>query len=72
MLPVNGPEVMIAGAQERFDEYGNLIDPASKELTAELLGQPGRVDAPSASDNPRGGGPADVVQTVEKTRRRPE
>ena len=37
MHPVNGPEVMIAKAHERFDANGNLMDEAGKKLIAQLL-----------------------------------
>jgi len=37
MYAVNQPEVMIAGAQQRFDAQGNLADEASKKLIQQLL-----------------------------------
>ncbi len=37
MHPVNGPEVMIAKAHEKFDANGNLTDETAKKLTAQLL-----------------------------------
>jgi chromate reductase len=37
MYPINGPEVMIANAPQRFDENGNLTDETSKELISQLL-----------------------------------
>jgi chromate reductase len=37
MFPVNGPEVMIAKAQEKFDANGNLTDEGTKKLIAQLL-----------------------------------
>jgi chromate reductase, NAD(P)H dehydrogenase (quinone) len=37
MHPVNGPEVMIAKAQEKFDANGNLLDEPAKKLVAQLL-----------------------------------
>jgi len=38
MDPVNQPEVMIGGAQQRFDPQGNLTDETSRKLITELLG----------------------------------
>jgi chromate reductase len=38
MDPVNQPEVMIGGAQQRFDAQGNLTDETSRKLITELLG----------------------------------
>lgn len=37
MRPMNGPEVMIGNAAERFDEQGNLKDEKSKELIRQML-----------------------------------
>jgi chromate reductase, NAD(P)H dehydrogenase (quinone) len=37
MHPVNGPEVMIGNAAERFDEQGNLKDAKTKEMIQKLL-----------------------------------
>lgn len=37
MFPVNQPEVMIAGAAEKFDEEGNLKDDTAKDLIRKLL-----------------------------------
>lgn len=37
MHAVNQPEVMVATAQDRFDENGNLTDDTSKELIKQLL-----------------------------------
>jgi chromate reductase, NAD(P)H dehydrogenase (quinone) len=37
MYPVNHPEVMIARADTRFDENGNLIDPDTEQLIRKLL-----------------------------------
>lgn len=37
MHPLNQPEVMVASAQDRFDEKGNLTDPKSRQKVAELL-----------------------------------
>lgn len=37
MHPMNGPEVMIANAAERFDEQGNLKDAKTKELIQKTL-----------------------------------
>jgi len=37
MYPVNGPEVMIAKAQEKFDANGNLTDESAKKLLSQLL-----------------------------------
>jgi len=37
MYAVNQPEVMIAGAQQRFDAQGNLTDETSKGLIRQLL-----------------------------------
>jgi chromate reductase len=37
MFPANGPEVMIAKAQEKFDANGNLTDEGAKKLIAQLL-----------------------------------
>jgi chromate reductase, NAD(P)H dehydrogenase (quinone) len=37
MYPINGPEVMIGNAPQRFDENGNLTDETSKELIRQLL-----------------------------------
>lgn len=37
MHPMNGPEVMIANAPERFDEQGNLNDPKTKEMIQKML-----------------------------------
>ena len=37
MYPLNGPEVMIAKAQEKFDASGNLQDEAAKKLITQLL-----------------------------------
>ena len=38
MDPVNQPEVMIGGAQQRFDAQGNLTDETSRKLITQLLG----------------------------------
>lgn len=37
MHPINQPEVMISAASQRFDEQGNLIDAASRDLISKLL-----------------------------------
>lgn len=37
MHPMNGPEVMIGNAAERFDEQGNLKDAKAKELIQKML-----------------------------------
>ena len=37
MFPINQPEVMIANAQDRFDERGNLTDDATKDFIRQLL-----------------------------------
>ena len=37
MRPLNGPEVMIGNAAERFNEQGNLKDEKSKELIGQML-----------------------------------
>jgi len=37
MHPVNLPEVMVPFAQEKFDNKGNLTDPATREKIAELI-----------------------------------
>jgi chromate reductase, NAD(P)H dehydrogenase (quinone) len=37
MYPINGPEVMISNARQRFDENGNLTDETSRELIRQLL-----------------------------------
>jgi chromate reductase, NAD(P)H dehydrogenase (quinone) len=37
MHPVNGPEVMIAKAHEKFDANGNLTDETAKKLISQLL-----------------------------------
>ena len=37
MHPVNGPEVMIPNAGERFDRNGELVDDTSRELIGKLL-----------------------------------
>jgi len=37
MHPLNRPELMVASAQERFDEQGNLTDPKTRKKIAELL-----------------------------------
>ena len=37
MFPINQPEVMIAHAEERFDQAGNLIDTMPKEFILGLL-----------------------------------
>ena len=37
MYPVNQPEVLIANAAQRFDERGELIDEAARELIRKLL-----------------------------------
>ena len=37
MYPLNGPEVMVTFAPEKFDERGNLKDEQAKELIADLL-----------------------------------
>src|SRR5438552_1833440 len=37
MFPINQPEVMIAHAEERFDQEGNLTDVITKEFIFALL-----------------------------------
>jgi chromate reductase, NAD(P)H dehydrogenase (quinone) len=37
MHPMNGPEVMISNAYERFDEQGNLKDAKTKEIIRKML-----------------------------------
>jgi chromate reductase, NAD(P)H dehydrogenase (quinone) len=37
MYPLNGPEVMIAKAHEKFDANGNLTDETANKLIAQLL-----------------------------------
>jgi chromate reductase len=37
MHPVNGPEVMIAKAHEKFDANGNLTDEMAKKLISQML-----------------------------------
>lgn len=37
MHPMNGPEVMISNAYERFDEQGNLKDAKTKEAIQKML-----------------------------------
>lgn len=37
MHPLNGPEVMIANAAQRFDEHGNLTDEKTKKFIQKLL-----------------------------------
>jgi len=37
MLPVNRPEVMIAGASEKFNAEGNLTDEKAREMVSRLL-----------------------------------
>jgi chromate reductase len=37
MLPINGPEVMIGNASERFDPNGNLTDETTKDFIGQLL-----------------------------------
>ena len=37
MFPVNRPEVMIGGAQQSFDEQGNLTNETSRKLIRQLI-----------------------------------
>ncbi len=37
MHPVNGPEVFVSSAPEKFDDKGRLLDQKAKELIRELL-----------------------------------
>ncbi len=37
MFPVNRPEVMIAGASQKFDAAGNLTDETTKKLIRQLI-----------------------------------
>jgi chromate reductase len=37
MHPINRPEVMIAAAQDKFDDKGALTDETAKKLIAQLL-----------------------------------
>ena len=37
MYALNRPEVLIAGATQKFDEAGNLTDPKTKEYVTQLL-----------------------------------
>lgn len=37
MHPINGPEVMITNAAERFDEQGNLKDEKTREIIKKML-----------------------------------
>jgi len=37
LWPVNKPEVLIAGAKDKFDAAGNLTDEATKKVIAELM-----------------------------------
>lgn len=37
MHSLNGPEVMISNARERFDEHGNLTDPKTREPIQKML-----------------------------------
>ena len=37
MYPINQPEVMIAGASQKFDQAGNLTDEATKKFIGQLL-----------------------------------
>jgi chromate reductase, NAD(P)H dehydrogenase (quinone) len=37
MYPINGPEVMIANASERFDRNGDLVDETSRQLIGQLI-----------------------------------
>ena len=37
MAPINRPEVMVAFANKKVDENGNLIDETTKKLVRELL-----------------------------------
>lgn len=37
MLPINGPEVMIANATAKFDENGELTDETAKKLISQML-----------------------------------
>jgi chromate reductase, NAD(P)H dehydrogenase (quinone) len=39
MFPVNQPEVMVANAQNRFDQEGRLTDETSKKLVQQLLAE---------------------------------
>jgi len=39
MYPVNGPEVLISRAAEKFDEFGNLKDEPTRSLIKELLNE---------------------------------
>lgn len=39
MFPVNQPEVMVAKAQDRFDQEGRLTDETTKKLTRQLLAE---------------------------------
>lgn len=56
MLPVNLPEVLIASADERFDDEGNLVDDTARALIEDLLAnlqewtaRVGRVPSPIGS-----------------------
>jgi len=37
MYPVNGPEVMVTFAPEKFDAEGGLTDPVARDLIGQLL-----------------------------------
>jgi len=37
MYPVNGPEVIVTFAQDKFDENGNLVDENTKKFLRQLL-----------------------------------
>jgi chromate reductase len=37
MYPVNGPEVMVTFAEDKFDANGNLVDPNTKKYVTQLL-----------------------------------
>jgi chromate reductase len=37
MHPLNLPEVMITNSAQRFDEHGNLVDEATREIIRKFL-----------------------------------
>ena len=37
MYPLNAPEVMVARAQDKFDDQGRLTDPKTREFIAKML-----------------------------------
>jgi hypothetical protein len=37
MYPLNLPEVMITNSAQRFDEHGNLVDEATRDIMRKFL-----------------------------------